>query len=363
MDHLHALVMAGGRGTRFWPASRRARPKQLLPIAPGTTESLLETTLVRIRPLCPAERTLVVTGEHLLEATKQVVRSFPGVEVVGEPVARNTAACIGWGTGILRRRDPEAVVMALPSDHHVRDGAAFVEAAARAAESAAKGPITTLGIAPTVPETGYGYIEASDEVAPGVRRAVRFVEKPDRARAEEYVRSGKYFWNGGLFFFRASLMLDAIRTHAADLSRSLDRIEAAVGRGADAEARETLAAFESMPNVSIDYAVMEKVSPIHVVPIECGWSDLGSWAASWELGSRDAHGNVGDEGAVLVDAERNLVRDLSTQGKGKVIALVGVNGLAVIETDDALLVMPVERAQDVRKVVLELERRGRKERL
>jgi len=363
MDHLYALVMAGGSGTRFWPASRRARPKQLLPIAPGTSESLLETTLRRIAPLCPEERTLVVTGEHLLEATRDALRAFPGVTIVGEPIPRNTAACIGWGAGLILRRDPEAVVMALPSDHHVREGAAFVEAARRAAQSAAEGPITTLGITPTSPETGYGYIEASDEVATGIRKAVRFVEKPDRARAEAYVESGSYFWNSGLFFFRASVMLGAIRTHVPELWASLGRIEAAIGKGAETEALETRGAFESMPNVSIDYAVMEKVSPVHVVPAECGWSDLGSWAASWELGARDEKGNVGDPGAILIDAERNLVRDLST-GKGKkVIALVGVSDLAVIETDDALLVMPVGRAQDVRQIVSELERQGRKEKL
>lgn len=363
MDHLHALVMAGGSGTRFWPASRRARPKQLLPIVPGTDQSLLETTLRRIRSLCPEANTLVVTGEHLLSSTKKTIGSFPGVTVVGEPVPKNTAACIGWGAELIRRRDPDAVVMALPSDHHVRDEAAFAEAALRAAKSAAEGPVTTLGITPRSPETGYGYIEASGEVAPGVRKAIRFVEKPDRIRAEEYVDSGRYFWNSGLFFFRVSVMLDAIRTHVPDLSRELDRIARAAAKGPAEEASETRVAFEGMPNVSIDYAVMEKISPIHVVPTECGWSDLGSWAASWELGNRDENGNVAEDGTVLVDSERNLVRDLSSQRAGKVVALIGVDDLAVIETDDALLVMPLDRAQDVRKVVEELERRGHKEKL
>jgi mannose-1-phosphate guanylyltransferase len=189
------------------------------------------------------------------------------------------------------------------------------------------------------------------------------VEKPDRARAEEYVKSGRHFWNSGLFFFRASTMLDAIRMHAPELAAGLSRIAAAARSGAEIEARETRAAFQDMPSVSIDYAIMEKVSPIHVVPTECGWSDVGSWAAAWELGDRDGKDNVAHAGAILVDAERNLVRDLSTQAKSKVIALVGVSDLAVIETDDALLVMPRERAQDVRKVVEELERRGRKEKL
>jgi mannose-1-phosphate guanylyltransferase len=363
MNHLYALVMAGGSGTRFWPASRRARPKQLLPIGPGGDASLLETTLRRINPLCSAERTLVVTGEHLLEATRSALGAFPDARVVGEPMPRNTAACIGWGASLIRRLDPDAIVMALPSDHHVRDEAAFLEAARLAARSAAEGTITTLGITPTCPETGYGYIEAGDEVAAGIRRAARFVEKPDRPRAEEYVRTGRYFWNSGLFFFRASVMLDAIRAHAPDLARALDRIEQASRQGPAIEARETREAFQTMPNVSIDYAIMEKVSPVHVVPTECEWSDLGSWAAAWELGSRDEKGNVSDEGPVFVDAERNLVRDLSSQRSGRVIALVGVSDLAVIETDDALLVMPLDRAQDVRKVVEELDRRGRKEKV
>jgi mannose-1-phosphate guanylyltransferase len=363
MDHLYALVMAGGSGTRFWPASRRARPKQLLPIGPEADESLLESTLRRIGPLCPEERTLVVTGEHLLAATRGALGAFPGVNVVGEPMPRNTAACIGWGTALLSRLDPDAVVMALPSDHHVRNQQAFLDAALLAARSAAEGPITTLGITPTSPETGYGYVEAGDEVSPGVRRAVRFVEKPDRPRAEEYVRAGRYFWNSGLFFFRASVMLDAIRTHTPDIARALDRIEQAARRGPAVEAHETREAFHSMPNVSVDYAIMEKVSAVHVVPTECGWSDLGSWAAAWDLGSRDEKHNVSEDGHVLIDAHRNLVRDLSAHRGARVIALVGVSDLAVIETDDALLVMPLDRAQDVRKVVEELDRRGRKEKI
>jgi len=281
MDHLHALIMAGGSGTRFWPASRRARPKQLLPIAPGTTESLLESTIRRILPLTPPERILVVTGEHLLAATRRAVERFPGVRVVAEPVARNTAPCIGWGTALLARNDPEAVVMALPSDHHIRDEAGFRAAIERAVKSASGGPITTIGIKPTRPETGFGHIEASDEIEPGVRRAVRFVEKPDRQRAEEYVRSGRYFWNSGMFFFPARTMLSAIEAHLPELSSGISRIEAAAKRGDAAEAEETRVVFPTLPSISIDYGVMEKVTPIHVVPADFGWSDVGSWLASY----------------------------------------------------------------------------------
>jgi mannose-1-phosphate guanylyltransferase len=362
MDHLFALIMAGGSGTRFWPASRRLRPKQLLPIAPDSEDSLLVSTIRRIEPLCPHERILIVTGEHLLAATREAVAAFPGVTVVAEPTPRNTAPCIGWGAAIALRRDPSAIVMALPSDHHVRDEAAFREAVARAVRSAESGPITTIGIAPSRPETGFGHIEASDEIAPGVRRAVRFVEKPDRARAEEYMRSGRYFWNSGMFFFRASVMMEAIAEYLPELGAGLGKIEAAARNGVQAEAAETHAVFPTLPNISIDYGVMEKVPLLHVVPAEFGWSDVGSWLAAWELGEKDEHGNVASEATVLVDSAGTLVRDLGT-GQRKVIALVGVKDVCVIETDDALLVIARDRAQDVRKVVEELERKGAKDKL
>lgn len=357
LDHLYALVMAGGSGTRFWPASRRARPKQLLPIAPGTDETLLESTIRRILPLCPASRILVVTGEPTLAETERLVAAFPGVTVVAEPIARNTAPCIGWGTALLARRDPEALVMALPSDHHIRDEVAFRAAIERAVGSARGGVITTLGMTPSRAETGYGHIEAVDEVLPGVRRAIRFVEKPDQPHAEEYARSGRYFWNSGMFFYRAGVMLEAIAQHLPDLAAGLARIEAAARGGAEAEASETRLVFPALPSVSIDYGVMEKVTPVHVVPADFGWSDLGSWRAAWELGVPDASGNVAEAATILVDSSGNLVRDLGTH-KRRVIALVGVQDLCVIETDDALLVIPRERAQDVRQVVEELRRRG-----
>jgi mannose-1-phosphate guanylyltransferase len=252
--------------------------------------------------------------------------------------------------------------MALPADHHVKDESAFRGAVELAAQSAQSGPVTTIGIRPSRAETGFGHIEVSDEVAPGVRRAIRFVEKPSRERAEEYVRSGRYFWNSGMFFFRASVMLEAVAAHLPELAQGLARIEAASKNGAEREAVETRDVFPTLPNISIDYGVMEKLPLIHAVPAEFGWSDVGSWQASWELGTPDGNGNVVDSGTVLVDAAGNLVRHLTT-GKRRAIALVGVRDLCIIETDDALLVVPRERAQEVRKIVDELERRGEHDKL
>lgn len=363
MQDVYAVILAGGSGTRFWPASRRLHPKQLLCIGPRSDQSLIAATVRRIESLCPADRTLVATGEHLLEQTRRALPWLPDGSFLGEPVARNTAPCIGWATAIAHRRSPDALVMVLPSDHHIGDEPAFRAALERALASAERGAITTIGIEPARPETGFGYIEAGDDVGEGVRRVVRFVEKPDRQRAEEYVQSGRYFWNSGMFFFRASIMLDAIARHMPALSAGLARIEAAATRGADAERAETRAVFEAATPVSIDYGIMEKESGLSVVPASFGWSDLGSWQSAWELSDKDESGNAAPDNAVLDDARGNLVQDLGSHASGRVIALVGVENLCVIETDDALLVIPRERAQDVRAVVQALGKRGETDKL
>jgi mannose-1-phosphate guanylyltransferase len=355
VSRTYALILAGGSGTRFWPASRRHRPKQLLAIAPGSQESLLASTVRRIAPLCPASRVVIATGEHLVEATRQVLPELPPAAFLGEPLARNTAACIGWGTARILRADPDAVVMALPSDHHIGDEPAFLAAVTEALASAESGTLTTIGIEPTHAETGYGYIEAGQSVQGRVRQVVRFVEKPDLQTAEAYVASGKYYWNSGMFFFRARDMMAAIDAHMPELSRALSHIEEVARREPAREAAETRSVFEGLSPVSIDYGVMERMDRLHVVPAQFGWSDLGSWEAAYALSVKDGAGNAADPGTLLVDARRNLVRDLRAGGAPRVIALVGVSDLCVVETEDALLILPRDRAQDVREVVRLLE--------
>jgi mannose-1-phosphate guanylyltransferase len=367
---VYAVIMAGGAGTRFWPASRETRPKQLLPLAdPAGRESLLAATVRRIAPIVPPERVYVATGTKLVAATARDLPRVPRANLLAEPAPRNTAPCIGWATATIARLNPEALVMVLPSDHFITDEEGFRRVIARALDGARAGYMTTIGVVPTRPETGYGYVELGGAIGADLNAVARFVEKPDRARAEAYVAGGKHLWNAGMFFFRASEMMGAIRSYLPELAAGLAKIDAAAARGE--EARELEATFPALPSISIDHGVMEKAASadpaaggerkttLAVVPGSFGWNDLGSWESAWELAEKDADGNALPPGAVTVDARGNLVRDLTTGGSGKrVYALVGVSDLVVVETDDAVLVMPRERAQDVKAAVTELKKRG-----
>jgi len=357
-NNVFALVLAGGSGTRFWPASRKTRPKQVLGMGPDPSQSLIAHTLRRIESLCPREQMIVATGEALLDVTRQALPELLPEALLAEPMARNTAPCIAWGAQVIARRDPEAVVMVLPSDHHIANEAEFARVLGLALDTAAQGTITTVGIQPTRPETGYGYIEAERPHAPGVLAVTRFVEKPDLERAKAYVQGGKHYWNSGMFFFRAIDMLRAVEEHLPEVHRALQIMAQALGSGAEAEREATRHAFESMPSISIDHGIMEKVKPLAVVPGDFGWSDLGSWHTVWELGTRDQKDNVGPAGSLFVDAHRNLIEDLRSNKSQRTVALLGVSDLCVVETDDAVLIVPRERAQDVRLIVDELTRRG-----
>lgn len=363
MEHVFAVILAGGSGTRFWPASRRAQPKQLLPLGPEKDLPLIGATVARIAPLVPKERTLIATGADLLPATRRALPSLPESSFLGEPVARNTAPCIGWAASIARRRDPDAIVMVLPSDHHIADEPRFREVLKLAVGAAAGGAIATVGIEPTRPDTGYGYIELGAELRPGVKQGVRFVEKPDLKTASEYVASGRYVWNAGMFFFRADRMLREIQSHLPELGAGLGRIEAASLEGKEREAAETRSVFEAARGVSIDVGVMEKVGGFEVVPANVGWSDLGSWESAWELAAKDAAGNAVNADAIVLESERNLLVDLRSPGPKRVMVALGVDDLCIVETDDALLVMKRERSQDVRAIVDELRRRGSSDKL
>ena len=359
MSKVYAVIMAGGAGTRFWPASRALRPKQLLPLAGGSEETLLASTVRRLAPLVTPDRVLVVTGKHLAAATALAVPDVPTSQILCEPAPRNTAPCIAWATAAIARMDPDSVVAVLPSDHFIANEAEFRRVLESALLAAASGRVTTVGIVPTRAETGYGYIEVGDAIdgQASAKAVARFVEKPDRARAESFLAGGKHLWNAGMFFFRASDMAALVAQHLPELAAGVKKIDDAAGSDRAREVLESV--FPTLPSVSIDHGVMEKAAGLAVVPGEFGWNDVGSWQSAWELGSRDDAGNVLAPGALAIDAKNNLVRTLG--GGKKTVALVGVHDLVVVETEDAILVIPRDRAQDVRLVVEALKFAGRTE--
>lgn len=357
----YVLLLAGGAGTRFWPASRNKRPKQLLPLTGGAP--LLAETARRILPLAESWAHIsIATGAHLAAETSVVLPDVDSTNLLIEPCARNTAPCIGWAAARLARRDPDAVLVVLPSDHHIADEAGFLDTVRRAVASAKKGRITTIGIRPTHPETGFGYLET--EGAPddtGTLRGLRFVEKPSHERATEMIESGRFLWNAGMFVFRARDMMDAIRAHVPALAQGLMQIDEGHESGHESEAVGAI--FPTLPSVSIDVGVMERLASFGVVPGDFGWNDIGSWQSAHELADKDDRGNALPHHAVLVDAHNNHVVDLRSSGDHeRVIALVGVEDLVIVETDDALLVARRDKAQDVKKVVEELLARGKRER-
>ena len=330
---VYAVILAGGGGTRLWPASRRRRPKHFLPFAPGG-RALLLATVERVRPVVPRERILVVTAASQVVEVQATVRDLPVDNVVVEPVARNTAAAIALAARTLERRgDGQAVMAVLPSDHVVTDEAAFSRVLEHAI-AAAERHIVTVGVPPRYPATGLGYLELGERSEGPAREVRRFVEKPDLDRAREYVASGRHFWNSGMFFFRAERILEETQRHLPDVARALD------GR------------YEDAPSISIDYGIMEKVQDIWAVPGDFGWSDVGNWADLAAVHPPDAAGQVRIGGPlVAVDARDNVVVG------DQLVALVGVEGLVVVTTDDAVLIMPKERGQDVRAIVAQLVER------
>lgn len=347
-------IMAGGGGTRLWPLSRRRQPKQFLPLLPGG-ETLLGATARRCRALAPIERTLVVTAASQVDEVLRCVPELRRENLVVEPEGRNTAPCIGLLTVEVLRRDPQATVAVLPSDQHVLDEAGFHAALRQAFVIAERGAIVTIGIRPSAPETGFGYIEAGEALPQsGACRVARFVEKPDRATAEGYLASGRYLWNAGMFIYAAPAMRSAIARHLPALGALLDAIAADPSR--------TPSLYPGAQKISIDYGVMEKLpaeGALAMVAGDFGWNDVGSWAALGDVHPADAQGNVVLGGSVMVDAHDNIVVSGLGEGDARLVAAVGVRGLVVVATDDAVLVLPRERAQDVRRVVDELERRRR----
>ncbi|MBM4014537.1 MAG: mannose-1-phosphate guanyltransferase [Planctomycetes bacterium] len=350
-----AVVLAGGSGTRFWPKSRSARPKQFL--AFGGSLPLLTETLERTAAVAPAQRTLVITAQAHLALAQAQSPGVPADQLVGEPAARDTAAAIGLAATLVAARDPEARLLVCPADHRIATTAQFATAARAAAALLDEDParIVVFGIAPTGPATGYGYIERG--AALGAREGIachdvaRFHEKPVRARAEEYLASGRFSWNAGIFAFRARTVLDEIARQMPELARGLAEIGAAAGGSGFAA---TLArVFPTLPRRAFDHGVMEGAPRRALVIPAYAWDDVGSFPAIARARAADADGNVA-LGQLIVEGARDNIVDA---GDG-LVALLGVEGLVVVHTPDVTLVCPKERAEEVKALLEKLKQRG-----
>ena len=350
---LHAVVLAGGAGERFWPKSRVRHPKPLLEVASG--HSLLEATVARARRVAGERVWLVCGREHAAAARRQA--GLPASRVLVEPRRRNTAMAVGLAATRIAAGDPEALMAVLPADHHIPDGKAFAADLRRAADAAQAGDtLVTLGVEPTRPETGYGYIRVGAAVGarpPGVHRVRRFVEKPDAARARRYLRSGNFYWNAGIFVWGVRRILHEMETHAPQVYRALAPLRALGRARPPREALER--AYRRAPSEPIDTAVLERSRRVWCLPAGFAWSDLGTWESLAEAMGVSARVTRVIEGeALLHDAGGNLV-----WGGDRPVALVGVEGLAVIDAGDALLVARLDRSSQMREMVALLRARRR----
>ena len=362
-----SVILAGGSGTRFWPRSRRARAKQLLAL--DGERSMIQQTVERLKPLASVGNTWVITNEYLAHEIADQLRGVPTTQIVQEPMARNTAPACGLAAFIIERQNPNAVLGIFPSDHVIADEPRFLKTLQKGIALAAIGDnIVVLGIEPTRPETGYGYIETGDYTKDDSALHVRrFTEKPNVVRAEEFIAAGNYYWNSGMFLWSARTLANAVREHLPETAPLLEAIAAAYGTPEFDEVFHTL--YPKCENISVDYAILEPrsakgehLSHLYCLSAEFSWNDLGSWASLYEyqLDTRhrgDAEDNVADsEGLMAIDAASNYV-----YSPNKFVALVGVENLVIVDTEDALLIAHRNRSQDVGKIVKELNVAGKTE--
>lgn len=352
-ETLVPVILSGGSGTRLWPLSRSGHPKQFLAL--DGERSMLQATWQRIAGMPDVAAPLVVTNEaHRFMVAEQLrqVDCVPQA-IVLEPAGRNTAPAIAVAAMQARADGNDPLLLVLPSDHVVADGEAFRAAVGEAVPAAAAGGLLTFGIVPTAPETGYGYIRLGP--GQGVRAVEEFVEKPDADTARRYLESGDYVWNSGMFLMRASRYLDELAQHRPDILEACHRAFAGAARDADF-LRLDRGAFETCPSDSIDYAVMEKTDAARVLPIDVGWNDVGSWAALWEVASHDADGNAHHGDVVALDC-----RNTYAWGDRRLVAMIGLDDMVVVDTDDALLVARKDQVQRVRDIVARLKQEHRGE--
>lgn len=346
---MYALILAGGSGTRLWPHSRTHLPKQFLPLTSQRT--MLQETVDRILPLVNPGNVFIATGAKYLDLAAEQLPDIPRENILAEPSGRGTAPCIGWAALYIRQRDPNAVMAVLSADHRIHHVDTFRSVLQTGTQLAEAGHLVTIGIAPTVPATGYGYIQQGQPLDADVEyqpyRVARFVEKPSLDRAKAYLESGDYVWNAGMFVWRADRILQELAAYRPRLAAGLEHIGAAVGT--DDEQTTLAEVWPQLDSVAIDVAVMEQTTHAVVIPADLGWSDIGDWAALAETLERDDKGNAVVGSHVGLSTNNTLVF-----GQKRVIATIGLENMIIIDTPDALLICPLDRAQDVKTLLDEV---------
>lgn len=351
----YGLILAGGRGTRFWPRSRRSSAKQVLRFF--GERSLIQQTVDRLRPVIPPERIWIMTNQHLRQEIIRQLPEVPARQILAEPAQRNTAPAIGLAAHILHSLDSDAVMGVFPADQLIGKPREYLRLLRPALRAAREGKIAVLGIRPRWAETGYGYIEFPEAVQAGSldpSPVLKFREKPDAATASEFLRAGNFYWNAGMFFWRASVLLDSLRRFLPKTAGLIDGLPPFASRLFAARVREV---FPQCENISVDYAVLERApNVVGLAAGDIGWNDVGSWNAVYDLHSRDTHGNALSGDTLVADSTGMYV-----DAKGKLVALLGVKDLIVVDTPDALLIANRSRAQEVGDLVKRLEQSGRED--
>ncbi len=346
---LNAVIIAGGRGERFWPRSRFHKPKPLQAIA--GPETMLQMTVTRMQPLIPLEQVYIVTGQKLEREVKRQLPGLPERNVIAEPVGRNTAAAVGLSAVQIGRLDEDATLAVLPADHLIFDEKEFLACLSIGAKVAReKNRLVVFGIKPDRPETGYGYIKAGGEISEKVHEVEAFVEKPDEKTAKKFLASGRYYWNSGMFVWKYSVIMAAIEKHMPRLFTGLQKIRTAPKKEVIAEV------YEKIENISIDYGVMEKAQNRVMVMGDFRWDDVGSWLAMERIWQKDGEGNVSQGKFAGIDTHNSII-----VGDKTLVATIGISNMIVVTTDDAVLICPKERAQEVKKMIRKLVDMGETE--
>jgi mannose-1-phosphate guanylyltransferase/mannose-6-phosphate isomerase len=355
-SNLYSVIIAGGSGTRFWPLSRLDTPKQLLNI--GGKETLIQSTVSRMRPIIPLERTYIVTNISQVEPINLQLQAMTGKSwednFIVEPEPKNTAPAIGLAAIYLRHLDPEAIMVVLPSDHIIKDKKRFHNYVLLGAKVSKQGSLVTIGIRPDKPETGYGYIKYDERIKRGVYKVIEFKEKPDKETAMKYLRDGSYYWNSGIFIWRADSIIEAMRQHMPELYEGLRRIEGALDTEDIYKVKKSV--FAKIKAESIDYGVLEKADNVAMIPADIGWSDVGSWNVLDQILPTDSDNNVKNGNLISIDNKDSIL-----YAGERLIAAVGLKDIIVVDTPDATLICHREKAQEVRKIVDILKKRKAKE--